>query len=33
MSAWLSYALLGTQSDERLVALTRAGHERAFATK
>jgi RNA polymerase sigma factor (sigma-70 family) len=31
MSAWLSDALLRTQADDRLVALTREGHERAFA--
>lgn len=31
MSPWLSDALLRTQSDERLVTLTREGHERAFA--
>lgn len=31
MKPWLSDALLSSQTDERLVALTRAGHERAFA--
>ncbi|HYV15717.1 MAG TPA: RNA polymerase sigma factor, partial [Conexibacter sp.] len=31
MNARFSDALLRTQTDERLVALTRAGHERAFA--
>ena len=31
MKPWLSDTLLRTQTDERLVALTRAGHERAFA--
>ncbi len=31
MKPRLSDALLAGQSDERLVALTRAGHERAFA--
>jgi RNA polymerase sigma-70 factor (ECF subfamily) len=31
MRPWLSDALLGSQTDERLVTLTRAGHERAFA--
>ncbi len=31
MSPWLSDLFLRSQSDERLVALARAGHERAFA--
>lgn len=30
MSPWLSDLFLGSQSDERLVSLARAGHERAF---
>jgi RNA polymerase sigma factor (sigma-70 family) len=32
MSVWLSELLLRSQSDERLVSLARAGHDRAFAT-
>ena len=30
MSPWFSDALLRAQSDDRLVMLARAGHERAF---
>jgi hypothetical protein len=30
ISPWLSDVFLRSQSDERLVALARAGHERAF---
>ena len=30
MSPWLSELFLGSQSDERLVELARAGHDRAF---
>ena len=32
MSPWLSELFLSSQSDERLVALARAGHDRAFVT-
>jgi RNA polymerase sigma factor (sigma-70 family) len=32
MSVWLPELLLRSQSDERLVGLARAGHDRAFAT-